>query len=599
MIVTDWQARHGLSAADYQAQFDQLVGRGYRLVQVTGYPVGGQARYAGIWQRRGGSAWQARHGITPPAYQMAVSTLAQQSYRPTHVSAFRLGGDVLFSAVWEQEAGLPWIARHDLTSAQYQQLFDTLSRNGYRLRCVSGYEDGGEARYACIWDEYAGPAWQARHGLDAAAYQREFDALVAQGYRLVQAAGYCVGGTPRFAGVWEQSPGHGWKARHGLPDTSYQGEFDAAVSAGFRLVDVSGYAVGAAAAYTTVWEDSSADQPSGNPVSAVVIPFMQKWAVPGLSLVVARNGTVIADRNFGYANPITRETVTPATRFRIASVSKPVTSSAIFRLIETGKLALSDRVFGAGARLGTTFGTVPYSAYVTDITIQHLLEHTAGGWQNDASDPMFAQLGLSQHDLISWTLDHRPLIDPPGTVYRYSNFGYCVLGRVIETVTGATYAGHVGAAILGPAGIADMLIAGDRGADRQWPEAMYVGRDLQAPYELKVRRMDAHGGWIATAADLVRLGLRLDGFPSPPDLLAATTIATMATPSTVNAGYAKGWAVNSVGTRWHDGTLSGTQSILVRTAAQHEWAAVCNTGVPGSQLGLELDNLMWSVDALV
>ncbi len=63
MIVTDWQARDGLSAADYQGEFNQLVARGYRLVKVPGYPVGGQARYAGIWYRRGGNAWQARHGL--------------------------------------------------------------------------------------------------------------------------------------------------------------------------------------------------------------------------------------------------------------------------------------------------------------------------------------------------------------------------------------------------------------------------------------------------------------------------------------------------------------------------------------------------------
>jgi hypothetical protein len=74
----------------------------------------------------------------------------------------------------------------------------------------------------------------------------------------------------------------------------------------------------------------------------------------------------------------------------------------------------------------------------------------------------------------------------------------------------------------------------------------------------------------------------------------------MTTPSVANPGYARGWAVNSVGTRWHNGALAGTQSILVRTADQHEWAAVCNTGNPGNpQLGLDLDALMWQVDGVL
>jgi len=74
----------------------------------------------------------------------------------------------------------------------------------------------------------------------------------------------------------------------------------------------------------------------------------------------------------------------------------------------------------------------------------------------------------------------------------------------------------------------------------------------------------------------------------------------MTAPSTANPGYARGWAVNTFGTRWHNGTLAGTQSILVRAANQHEWAAVCNTGNPSNpQLGSDLDALMWQVDAVV
>ncbi|MGH8078278.1 MAG: hypothetical protein ACREPE_13265 [Lysobacter sp.] len=61
--------------------------------------------------------------------------------------------------------------------------------------------------------------------------------------------------------------------------------------------------------------------------------------------------------HLGYANPITREIVTSNTRFRIANVGKPITSAAIFRLIGLWQLALTDRVCGAGARLGTTFGS--------------------------------------------------------------------------------------------------------------------------------------------------------------------------------------------------------------------------------------------------
>jgi CubicO group peptidase (beta-lactamase class C family) len=600
MIVTEWQARHGLSASDYQIQFDLLASQGYRLVKVSGYSENNQPRYAGIWYKANGNRWQARHGISPAAYQQSVTDLGRQGYRPTHVSVFAIGDEQFFSAIWEQQSGLPWIARHGLTSAEYQQLFNELSSQGWRLRCVSGYDVGGDARYACIWDQYAGPAWAARHGLDAAGYQQVFNEMDGQRFRLIQVVGYSVRGTAHFAAIWEQSPGHGWKSRHGIPAADYQHEFNDATAQGFRLADVSGFAVNFTAAFTTIWEHAAADNPNADAVSARVIPFMQKWAVPGLSLAIARAGNVIATRYLGYANPITREIVTSSTRFRIASVSKPITASNIFRLIEQNQLALTDTIFGVGARLGTQYGTLPYGRNIENITLQHLLEHTSGGWPNDGNDPMFQQTNLSAGDLISWTLNNQPLLDIPGRAYRYSNFGYCLLGRVVEAVTGKTYADAVRNLILAPSGVTQMTIAGNTAVERQYPEAIYYGVDLQAPYELPVHRMDSHGGWIATPFDLLQFLMRVDGFANPADLLQVGTVTTMTTPSLANPGYASGWAVNSAGTRWHNGTLSGTQSIMVRTATQHEWSAVCNTGNPANQqLGLDLDVLMWQVDAVV
>ena len=80
--------------------------------------------------------------------------------------------------------------------------------------------------------------------------------------------------------------------------------------------------------------------------------------------------------------------------------------------------------------------------------------------------------------------------------------------------------------------------------------------------------MDAHGGWIATARDLVRLLTAVDGFPSRPDILSAATIQTMTTPSANNINYAKGWQVNSAGNWWHGGSLHGSYSWMVRTNGQ-------------------------------
>ena len=94
---------------------------------------------------------------------------------------------------------------------------------------------------------------------------------------------------------------------------------------------------------------------------------------------------------------------------------------AVFRAIEAGLLALTDRVFGQGGILGTQFGTLPYpDQRVTQITVQHLLEHTSG-WSG-AQDPMFGQPSATHADLIGQMLG-LTLANNPGAIFDYLNFG--------------------------------------------------------------------------------------------------------------------------------------------------------------------------------
>jgi CubicO group peptidase (beta-lactamase class C family) len=125
------------------------------------------------------------------------------------------------------------------------------------------------------------------------------------------------------------------------------------------------------------------------------IAFMSAHSVPGLSVAVARDGKVEYERGFGFADHEKNERVTPADLFRIASVSKPITSVALFRLMEGERLTLENIVFGPGAILGNDFGKRPYKQWVEEIRIKHLLTHTGGGWQNDRTDPMFRNAAMN------------------------------------------------------------------------------------------------------------------------------------------------------------------------------------------------------------
>ena len=327
-------------------------------------------------------------------------------------------------------------------------------------------------------------------------------------------------------------------------------------------------------------------------MEGVASGFLRDHSVPGLSVAVARGGEVLYERGFGLADRERGEGVKPAHLFRIASVSKPITSVTLFQLMEERRLRLEDTVFGAGGILGDAYGKRPYGPWVEEIRIKHLLTHTAGGWQNDGADPMFRDPRMDHRELIAWTLKNEPLKNPPGEHYAYSNFGFCILGRVIEKLTGQPYERHVRSAILARCGVKDMRISGNTRADRAPDEVVYYGAD-QDPYDMNVRRMDSHGGWLATARDLALFASHVDGHAESRNILQAASIREMTTASSANAGYAKGWAVNRVPNWWHTGSLPGTTSIMVRTASGFCWAALANTREAPGDTGLAMDQMMW------
>jgi CubicO group peptidase (beta-lactamase class C family) len=322
--------------------------------------------------------------------------------------------------------------------------------------------------------------------------------------------------------------------------------------------------------------------------------FIQKYAVPAFSVAVGHGGTIVYQDAFGAADQENRVAVTPENLFRIASVTKTLTSVAIFSLIEADRIRLSDRVFGEGAITGTDYRKPPFNPGIEEITIEHLLTHTGGGWSNEHDDPMFKNPQMNQHELIAWTLGTRPLDHPPGQNYAYSNFGYCVLGRVIEKVTRRPYADYVRTAVLERCGISDMTIAGNTLAQRQPREVKYYGQG-DNPYGMNVARMDSHGGWIARPADLVQFFMHVDGFAAPPNILEPHTIQTMTTASAANPHYAKGWEVNAANNWWHNGSLPGTTTLAVRTNSGFCWAAFTNTRRTNSDIGIDLDRLIWTM----
>lgn len=320
-------------------------------------------------------------------------------------------------------------------------------------------------------------------------------------------------------------------------------------------------------------------------IRGVAEGLLQKHGLRGMAVAFGRDGKISFEQGYGASDAEGKELVTAAHRFRIASISKPITATAVMSCVEQGLLKLDSGVFGPGGILGDAHGAdLPES--VRAITVDHLLTHTSGGWANDGDDPMFANPTMKHDELISWTLAHQKQTHPAGTHYAYSNFGYCVLGRVLEKVTRLPYAQLIGKQLLSKCSITTMAIAGNTLAERQAKEVIYHDADAAAPYAMQVARMDSHGGWIATAGDLVRFASQL------PVLLTQESIRTMTTHG-VSDGYTRGWAVNKVPNWWHTGSLPGTSTIMVHTAGGLCWAGLINGRTDG--IDRALDEAMWKM----
>lgn len=311
------------------------------------------------------------------------------------------------------------------------------------------------------------------------------------------------------------------------------------------------------------------DNTKQNDIAAVdnaVKSFMTTYNVPGASLAVSKNGKLVYVKGYGVTDKSTNEPVTPASRFRLASVSKTFTGAAIMKLMQEGKLSLDDKVFGSGNVLGNDYGTPPYNTNLSNITIRHLLNNTSGSWGGaTGGDVIDYYPTYTTKQFYDWVINTRSNPKTPGTFYDYSNVGFNLLGRIIEKVSGKIYINYI-KEMLAPTGGNQTDIAGKTEAERKTNEVKYYGQgnDLQYVYTIAFPRRDSDGGLITTASDLLRLITAVDGFTTRPDILSAASVTAFTThPSFSN--YACGidiWGAEHV---WYNyGSLPGTRTGFMR-----------------------------------
>jgi len=296
--------------------------------------------------------------------------------------------------------------------------------------------------------------------------------------------------------------------------------------------------------------------------------------VPGLALAVAVDGKIVWSDGFGYADLEERVPARATTKFRIGSVSKPLTAAALMHLVEAGKLDLD----------------APVQKYVPSfpdkgakITPRMLAGHLAGIRhynQADESRPerhydtVLEGLKIFQDD---------PLVAAPGTKFSYSSYGYNLLSAVIEGAAGESFLGYMQRVVFDPLGLRATIADDPAQIIAQRSRFYRVAKDkpLQnAPFVDNSYKW-AGGGFLSTAEDLVRFGSSL----LQPGFLKAGSLTLLFTPQKTSSGqettYGIGWDISrsKSGKRIYahsGGSVGGTTWLIVYPDKRVVAAFVCN-----------------------
>ena len=334
--------------------------------------------------------------------------------------------------------------------------------------------------------------------------------------------------------------------------------------------------------------------------------FMRKWELKGGSFALMRGNNLIYAKGYGQATDDTPCDVHHI--FRVASVSKLITATAIMKLIEQGYISLNSQVFGREGIICDSMFLNLHKPNLKQITVEHLLRHTAG-FSSPHGDPGFTNFGIANFlrkelpleldDIVLYATKNN-LRTTPGANYDYSNLGYMVLTKVIEQVTHQEYESYVRDSIMAPIGCYDMHIANNFRREKRENEVFYYetkeavedmeeacdgsGRIVMKSDGVNnVKLLSGAGGWVTSSVELLRFVASIDGNAEKPDILSKKSIEIMTRDNDHDKPI--GWA-SVDGAEWlRSGSMSGTSALVKRQSDGYTWVFISNSS---AWIGLHL-----------
>jgi CubicO group peptidase (beta-lactamase class C family) len=511
-------AYHGVDAGTHRQRVNDLAAAGLRpvAINISGDP--GDPRYAAVWLERPGPDWKVVQDLPSGEYQARFDELTGQGYAPTILTATGPAGSERYAAVFERGVQPPWFARHRLRwdpATDPDTLTHENSRafaEGYIPRCLTVYGDPSDRRFAGVWVKNTDAvlwSWWFVNGPQA--YQRFMDALARGGMR---PAVLSVASDGFILSVFRGDRVGDWHERQDLTAAEYQAESDRSAAEGLRPIVVAAGGVGDRARYAAVfaaddlpmsrsWSVSGVGFPGADALDEAVRTFMVRHGIRAGSVAIGRDAVVVGARGYTWAEPGYPVTQ-PATRFRIASLSKMFTAATLSRLVQAGRLSWDTAAFGFVGVDSALPAGAPAALGMDEITVEQLVlrsSHLPRDFDREQRE-IAGRLGIDPapipRRLLLRYLYGLPLVGaiPPGGLY--SNSAFFVLTSVVERASGLPFVAALGRHLLHELDIHDVEVAATALDARQPDEvATYddaVLHDSQLDLAPNVLAPGAYGG---------------------------------------------------------------------------------------------------------
>ncbi len=295
--------------------------------------------------------------------------------------------------------------------------------------------------------------------------------------------------------------------------------------------------------------------------------------IPGISVAVAVDGKIVYSEGFGYSDLEQRVPVWPTTKFRIASISKPLTAVGLMELVQAGKVDLD-------APVQKYVPTFPDKGAV--ITVRRIAGHL-GGIRHYKDDEFLIQKHYGSVLKGLKIFQDDPLVSPPGTKFNYSSYGFNLVSAVIEAASGENFLSYMQSHVFTPLGLVHTTADQNTQIVEQRSRFYDIPKDgpiENAPYVDNSYKW-AGGGFLSTAEDLTRFGSAV----LQPGILNAQSLKTMFTSQKTTAGeetgYGIGWGIYKTASgkqayAHSGGAIGGTSQLIVYPESHIVVAVIAN-----------------------